>query len=536
MRSGEITVKRMKMLGITLLLILLTGCGKNTDINNDSENKAVHDTNTQNTKGQNTDGDNEILNDETSSDETLSDETLSDGTSSDETSSDETSSDKTLSDKTSKDGNTEIESETQVQEVNKTAGADVKVPLKFVIATDIHYFSKDLIDDGPLFQKMLVSGDGKQVNYITEITDAFIEEVIRIHPNGLILSGDLTFNGEKKSHEELGEKLKAVSEAGIPVYVIPGNHDLNNYYAGRYTKNKIVAVDNTSPDEFKNIYRPLGLNNPIFQDEKTLSYVSEVTKDLWLFMLDTNRYEYNSKSYPSEPSGVIGRDTFIWLENCLKKAVNMGVTPIVVMHHNLLKHNERLYYGYTLDGYKDIVDLFHKYKVKVNLSGHIHMQSIVSDETETNTVYDIVTSALSVYTNQYGVLEVIPGVQASYFTKPVEMEEYARVKGLNDENLLNFEDYSYTFFTTATHNKVMEKLKDKNIPKEDKEIMAELSDKVNANYFSGTIYKLQEEMLESEGYKLWMKYADDTLNGYITRIITEPSKNENQVTISLETN
>ena len=43
--------------------------------------------------------------------------------------------------------------------------------------------------------------------------------------DGLILSGDLTFNGEKKSHEELAEKFKKVEKSGAPVMVIPGNHD-----------------------------------------------------------------------------------------------------------------------------------------------------------------------------------------------------------------------------------------------------------------------------------------------------------------------
>ncbi len=151
---------------------------------------------------------------------------------------------------------TTIEDSNQMQAVNG-AGSGIEKPVQFVVATDIHYFSKDLTDNGALFQRMLVSSDGKQVNYITEITDAFLEEVIKMQPTGLILSGDLTFNGEKKSHEELGEKLKAVTEAGIPVYVIPGNHDLNNYYASRYQKDGLVEVRNTSPEEFKKIYGSL---------------------------------------------------------------------------------------------------------------------------------------------------------------------------------------------------------------------------------------------------------------------------------------
>ncbi|MFR4980687.1 MAG: hypothetical protein ACLUC0_06105 [Clostridium neonatale] len=42
--------------------------------------------------------------------------------------------------------------------------------------------------------------------------------------------------------------------------------------------------------------------------------------------------------------------------------------------------------------------------MKVNLSGHIHAQSIAEKKmTDGNIVTDIVASSLSVYTNKYGV-------------------------------------------------------------------------------------------------------------------------------------
>ncbi len=66
-------------------------------------------------------------------------------------------------------------------------------------------------------------GDGKVTNYIWEITDAFVEEVLNERPDAVILSGDLSYNGEKASHIELAEKLSKIEDAGIPVLVIPGN-------------------------------------------------------------------------------------------------------------------------------------------------------------------------------------------------------------------------------------------------------------------------------------------------------------------------
>ena len=49
----------------------------------------------------------------------------------------------------------------------------------------------------------------------------------------------------------------------------------------------------------------------------------------------------------------------------------------------------------------------------------------------------------------------------------------------------------------------MNRLKELEVPEKEKESLAQFSDLVNVNYFSGTIYKVQDELLASDGYKLW---------------------------------
>ena len=92
--------------------------------------------------------------------------------------------------------------------------------------TDIHYLAQSLTDRGDMFQSMVEHGDGKLTNYVWEITDAALEEIKLLSPDALIISGDLSLQGEKKSHEELAKKLDEVEKAGITVLVIPGNHDI----------------------------------------------------------------------------------------------------------------------------------------------------------------------------------------------------------------------------------------------------------------------------------------------------------------------
>ena len=88
--------------------------------------------------------------------------------------------------------------------------------------------------------------------------DAFLDDMKEEDPDLLILSGDLTLDGEKASHEELAELLEGLSEAGIEVAVIPGNHDINNPDARRYTADGTEKVESITADEFRDIYADFG--------------------------------------------------------------------------------------------------------------------------------------------------------------------------------------------------------------------------------------------------------------------------------------
>lgn len=102
------------------------------------------------------------------------------------------------------------------------------------IATDLHYLSPELTDDGTAFQTLIQNSDGKAMEICETIIDSFLSQALAEWPDVLILSGDLTFNGERVSHEALCDKLSQVESAGIPVLVIPGNHDLENPMAASF--------------------------------------------------------------------------------------------------------------------------------------------------------------------------------------------------------------------------------------------------------------------------------------------------------------
>ena len=107
-------------------------------------------------------------------------------------------------------------------------------PPCLAIVSDLHYQSRTITDFGKAYRDFLASSDGKLVDYLPEILDACAEEIVSMGADALILTGDITMNGERENHLELAEKLAEIQKAGVPVLVIPGNHDINNPHASYY--------------------------------------------------------------------------------------------------------------------------------------------------------------------------------------------------------------------------------------------------------------------------------------------------------------
>ena len=47
----------------------------------------------------------------------------------------------------------------------------------------------------------MAESDGKMVDYLPQLLDAFIDEMIEARPDAFLLTGDITMNGERVNHE-----------------------------------------------------------------------------------------------------------------------------------------------------------------------------------------------------------------------------------------------------------------------------------------------------------------------------------------------
>lgn len=381
-----------------------------------------------------------------------------------------------------------------------------------MIATDLHYISPALTDHGAYFTRILENGDGKVTAYIDELTDAFLRQVIARRPDGLILSGDLSFNGARKSHEDLAAKLRSVREAGIPVYVIPGNHDLYCYAAASFEGDAYTRVSSVTADEFAEIYRDFGFDAALSRDPCSLSYIAEPVPGLRLLMLDVNTRLME---------GTVTQSTFAWLEAELQKAQRDGAKVIAVSHQNLLAHSSLLSKGFVIANASMLCSLYERCGVSVNLSGHIHMQHT---GVSANGLPEIATSSLAVSPCQYGVIDIADG-EAQYRTEAVDVASWAKATGQTDENLLHFRQYAAGFFAVTALRQAAAQLGSGS----DASAMATWLAELNAAYFSGRMDTVDPT---SDMAARWMS-ADTFFGRYVQSILSEESKDHTRLNFSL---
>ena len=339
--------------------------------------------------------------------------------------------------------------------------------MSVAVVTDLHYLSPELTDCGPYFQKLIRNADGKMTAYSRELTQAMAWQIEREKPNVLIVPGDLTWNGEAQSHRELAEIFGQIEDAGIPVLVIPGNHDPENPMAASFEGDSYRPADSVTAEQFAEIYGAFGYEEALARDAFSLSYAAKVSENLWALMLDANT---------AGSPGAVSAQTLDWVEQQLRKAADEGAWVIAVSHQNLLAHNSLFTDGYMLRDSQELLELYERYPVICSLSGHIHLQHIGES---TGGLTEFATSSLAVSPHQYGVLH-LEGTFARYQTEPVDVSGWASACGEGDK-LSDFNRISRQFFLDTGIRQALSALG--NSP--ESEELASFFAEVNAFYFAG---------------------------------------------------
>lgn len=378
-----------------------------------------------------------------------------------------------------------------------------ETPLKIVTITDPHFTGREFFSyEGTFALANAGNGTGKQVEYINEIFDAFVNRMLSEKPDYIIITGDLAFDGAKVSHLEFAEKLRILSEAGIKVLVLPGNHDITGY-AFIFPEGEPETAESVTPEEFKEIYSDFGYSGGISYDENSLSYVYDTEKGVRIFMLDTN-IKYGA------PLGNLQEGTLEWLENELSSCKEAGDFPLVAGHHSLLSHNPRFDLNFRLGNGEAVSELISSYGGNLYLCGHLHTQHFVRSETLT----DIVGGGFCVFPHRYGVIEFTDGGW-NYESEITDVSDYAASMGSSDENLLNYSEYGYEFFYNGTYEQVKEAIYSGVDDPELAEKYSVFISELNVAYFGGTFsdvdLSLADEFLETYAGTRWGSYLASVL-------------------------
>lgn len=382
------------------------------------------------------------------------------------------------------------------------------VPPKVVLATDLHYQSREAGDGGEAFQLFVERGDGKVVEYLPELLEAFIDEVIELNPSALVLSGDITMNGERMNHEELSGKLARVEEAGIPVLVIPGNHDINNTNAAVYYGSEKTAAPSIDGEDFYEIYHDYGYDDALSRDEASLSYVYELDEKNWLLMLDSCQYDPRNLV-----EGRIKEETLAWMEEELQKAQEQGIFVLPIAHHNLLAQSRMYTTQCAMENNGEVIDLLQKYRLPLFFSGHLHVQRIRKHKSEPGVpdgaygIQEIITDALSIPPCQYGLITWEEDGSITYATQAVDVSAWAQKTGSADPNLLDFEAWSSEYIQELIIDQIRGIVK--NLGNDVERSMAEVYAGVYIDYYAGRQIDAKG-VRSSKGYRWWQRNMPDS--------------------------
>ena len=293
--------------------------------------------------------------------------------------------------------------------------APVGAKTRIMLISDPHVMGPGLlISDGEAWEHANYY-DRKLNDYSRAIYDEVIAIALREKPDLFLISGDLTKDGEWLSHQYVVGKLQELKAAGIPAFVIPGNHDMGTSEALYFDGEDSYKAETINVRQFAELYRDFGYGDASEREPTTLSWCFEPIEGLVLIGVDTGHDG-------DLLNGVISTTTLKWMCDQAEKATKAGKLVLVMMHHTLFPHvtNADKFSStyavklgvkrddgtYSYYGPSDIRDYLSNAGAGVVVSGHVHASDIAKDANNelTRTVHDICTASCAAYPNPYRLL------------------------------------------------------------------------------------------------------------------------------------
>ncbi len=339
------------------------------------------------------------------------------------------------------------------------ANADTS-KIRFGVISDIHYIAPSLKSNSDTWNSF-VYNKHKEYNELDSLVDNALDGVARNAVSGgetyVLIPGDLTKDGELESHKALAAKLeKFEKDTGIQVFVVPGNHDVNNSNAVTYENGIKEPTEKTSPEQFREIYKNLGydLADSVFVPAKgnkggMLSYAVTLG-NYRLLAIDSCIYsnDNGAENNEHETAGNISDDLLAWILDECESAEKQGLSVVGMQHHNLVPHmdiEEATFAPFLVNNWLQIAETYADAGMHYVFTGHLHANdtaSHVSDSGET--VYDILSPTLSGFPNYYKIVDFsTDGKKTTMQTDTKDVDEYKNV--VSDDGTVHKKPFAYTY-------------------------------------------------------------------------------------------
>jgi hypothetical protein len=251
-------------------------------------------------------------------------------------------------------------------------------------------------------------------------------------------------------------------------------------------------------------------------------------------MLDSCRYKNNRALGFPEAGGAFSASTRAWIRAVAEQARKDGAFILAAMHHSIMDHHPMIHEGFTIDEAELFQDLLAEEGIAFVLSGHIHAQEISMRERPLGAVYDIATSAFSVYPHQIGTLRFTNEGSAArwrYQVQKLDVETWAAETGITDRRFRAFNEWSKAFFTRASESMVR---REAAISGEELRILSELMAVLNLRYFSGTSHLNAADPALAGAYKLLEEKNNTFLSEYARTIMEARAPPDTELDVYVE--
>lgn len=277
----------------------------------------------------------------------------------------------------------------------------------FAVFSDPHIHDVAALGaSGPDYEADLAK-DRKMWKESAEILDSVIADLKARPVDVVLVPGDLTKDGEKVNHQLMARKLGELRAAGKKVFVVPGNHDVNNPDGRDYRTVPATRAAMTSPADFRQIYNDCGYGSAIATDPASLSYVAEPVPGVWLLAMDSCRWSENT----TEPitAGALGAATRSWVKDRLAEAKAKGKTVMGMMHHGVVEHfagQAATFPEYLVADRDTVGRMFVEGGMNVVFTGHYHANDVAAKDFGIGTLTDVETGSLVTAPSPYRTLDL----------------------------------------------------------------------------------------------------------------------------------